>query len=325
MAQPTLNSQHYDAVLTNISVAYMQAPDNYVARRVFPVVGVDKQSGIYFKYNQGDWLRDEAKKRADATESAGSGYSTSTDNYQADVYAFHKDVGEQIVANATSPLAPLTDATKFVASRLLLRQEVDFATTYFKTGVWATDLTGHASTNTGSNFIQFSNYSTSTPIETIDRAKEYVVGVTGFEVNTMVVGKTVFNALKNHPAIIDRIKYTSSDVITEQILARYFDVDNFLVAKAIRNTAAEGQADAISYLYSDGIFLCHAASNPGLLTPSAGYTFAWNGITGSSGLDVGTYQIPMPLAKATRIESQSAWVNKVVATNLGVFMNDVLA
>jgi Phage major capsid protein E len=321
MAQPGLAAQHYDAVLTNISVAYMQAPDNFIARQVFPVVPTDKQSGIYFKYNQGDWLRDEAKKRAPATQSAGSGYSVGQDNYFCDVYAFHKDVDEQTIANATSPFQPMSDSTKFVASRLALRQEVDFANTYFKTGVWANDFVGHASTNTGSNFIQFSNYSTSTPIESIDRAKA-TLNITGYEINTMVVGRAVFDKLKNHPAIIDRIKYTSSDVITEQILARYFGVQKFLVAKAIVNTAAEGQPDVIVDLFGDSILMTHSAAAPGLLTPSAGYTFAWNQL---GGLEVSTYQIPMPLEKATRIESQNAWSNKVVAPNLGVFLSDVIA
>lgn len=321
MAQPGLAAQHYDAVLTNISVAYMQAPDNFIARQVFPVVPVDKQSGVYFKYNQGDWLRDEAKKRAPATQSAGSGYSVGQDNYFCDVYAFHKDVDEQTLANATAPFQPMSDATKFVASRLALRQEVDFANTYFKTGVWANDFTGHATTNTGSNFIQFSNYSTSTPVDTIARTKR-TLNITGYEINTMVMGRSVFDALVQHPAIIDRIKYTSSDVITEQILARYFGVQKLLVAKAIVNTAAEGQADNIQDLFSDSILMTHSAAAPGLLTPSAGYTFAWNQL---GGLEVSTYQIPMPLEKATRIESQNAWSNKVVAPNLGVFLTDVIA
>jgi hypothetical protein len=315
-------SQHYDAVLSNISLAYMQAQTNFIAHQVFPIVPVDKQSGVYFTYPKDEWLRDSAQKRADATESAGSGYTLATDSYQTDVYAFHKDVGAQAVANATAPLNPMAEAAVFASSRILLRQELDFANSFFKTGVWGTDWVGHATTNTGTNFIQFSNYSTSTPIETIDRAKEAVVGVTGFDVNTMVVGKAVFNVLKNHPAIIDRIKYTSADVVTEQLLAKYFGVEKFLVAKALVNSSKEGQANSIGYVYADSILLTHSAANPGLLTPSAGYTFAW---TGYSGLGAGTYQIPMPLAKATRIEAEASWVNKVVAADLGIFLSDVVA
>ena len=104
MPQPNINSVHVDAILTNISVAYLQKQDNFIADKVFPVVPVDKKSDKYFVYTKNDWFRDEAQRRADATESAGSGYNLTTGTYSADVFAFHKDVGDQTVANADAPL-----------------------------------------------------------------------------------------------------------------------------------------------------------------------------------------------------------------------------
>jgi len=120
MPQPNVNSVHVDAILTNISVAYLQNQNNFIADKVFPIVPVDKKSDKFFTYTKNDWFRDEAQRRADATESAGSGYNLSTDTYSADVWAFHKDVGDQTVANADAPLNPLREATEFVTRRLLL-------------------------------------------------------------------------------------------------------------------------------------------------------------------------------------------------------------
>jgi hypothetical protein len=71
MPQPTQNQVHVDAILTNISVAYFQQNQNFIATRVFPVVPVSKQSDKFFTYTKNDWFRDEAQRRADATESAG--------------------------------------------------------------------------------------------------------------------------------------------------------------------------------------------------------------------------------------------------------------
>ena len=48
MAQPNVNNVHIDAILTNISVAYMQKSENFIADKVFPVVTVDKKSDKYF-------------------------------------------------------------------------------------------------------------------------------------------------------------------------------------------------------------------------------------------------------------------------------------
>ena len=60
MPQPSVNNVHIDAILTNISVAYLQNTNNFIADKVFPVVPVDKKSNIYFKYTKDDWFRDEA-------------------------------------------------------------------------------------------------------------------------------------------------------------------------------------------------------------------------------------------------------------------------
>lgn len=321
MPTPTMAARHYDLPLSNISIAYMQQAENFIAHKVFPVVPVKDKSGFYYKWDRGEWLKAQARKRADITESAGSGFTLSQDDYLAHVYAFHQDVGEQTEAMAGPAFAPLSEAARFVAQIMMNTQEVDFANSFFKTGVWGNDLVGHASTNTGSNFIKFDNYSTSTPIATIDRAKDLVEGVTGLEVNTMVMGKDVFNVLKEHPAIIDRIKYTTADVVTEQLLAKYFGVQRVFIGKALTNTAKEGAADAISRIYKDGILLTHSAPRPGLMTASAGYTFEW---TGYAGLGAGTYQIPQPNTKATRVETEAAWANKVVAPDLGVFLSDVI-
>ena len=71
MPQPNINSVHVDAILTNISVAYLQNQDNFIADKVFPVIPVDKKSDKYFTYTKNDWFRDEAQRRAPGTESAG--------------------------------------------------------------------------------------------------------------------------------------------------------------------------------------------------------------------------------------------------------------
>jgi hypothetical protein len=118
MPQPTGGQVHIDAILTNISIAYLQNQDNFIADKVFPVIPVDKKSDKFFTYTKNDWFRDEAQRRAGGTESAGGGYGLSTGSYSADVFAFHKDVDDQTLYNADSPLNPLREATEFVTEAL---------------------------------------------------------------------------------------------------------------------------------------------------------------------------------------------------------------
>lgn len=319
MPQPTMTQGHVDAILTNISVAYMQRQENFIASKVFPIISVDKKSDKYFVYRKNDWFRDEAQRRADATESAGSGYNLDTDSYSADVWAFHKDVGDQTLANADAPLNPLREAAEFVTHRLLLRMENQFVSDYFTTGVWGTDAVG------GSNFTQWSTYASSDPIGDIEEAKSDILSTTGFEANTLVLGYDVFRQLRHHPDLVDRIKYTSSNNITADMMARMFEVDRVLIAKAVKATNNEGATGAYSFTFGKNALLTHVAPSPGLLTPSAGYIFSWNGVSGGLGSTIGTSQFRMEHLKSERIEAEMAFDNKVVASDLGYFFSAAVA
>lgn len=325
MPQPSINQVHVDAILTNISVAYMQKAENFIADKVFPTVSVDKKSNLFFKYDKNDWFRDEAQRRAGGTESAGSGYGLSTDSYSCDVWAFHKDVDDQTLSNSDTPLNPLREAAEFVTHRLMLRRELQFVSDFFTTGVWGTDATGVSGTPSTGQFKQWSDYANSDPINDIEAAKEGILSTTGLDANTLVLGYSVFRQLKNHPDLIDRFKYTTSENITADIMARLFDVDRVLVAKAVKATNNEGATGAYGFAYGKGALLAHVASAPGLLTPSAGYTFAWNGVSGGLGSTIGTSQFRMEHLKSDRVEGEVAFDNKVVASDLGYYFASAVA
>jgi hypothetical protein len=325
MPQPTSNQVHVDAILTNISVAYMQRADNFIADKVFPVVPVDKQSDKYFKYTKNDWLRDEAQVRADGTESVGSGYNITTDTYYADVYAIHKDVGDQTRANADAPINVDREAAEFVTHRLMLRREIQFVSDFMADGVWGTSASGVASGPSTDEFIQWSNYTTSDPISNIEDGKEEILSVTGLEANTLVLSYEAFRILKHHPDLVDRIKYTSSQTITEDMLARMFDIDRVLVSRSIKATNNEGATEAYAFTQGKSACLLHVAPQPGLLTPSAGYTFQWTGVSGGLGQTIGTSSFRLESLRATRIESELAFDNKVVGADLGYFFKDCVA
>ena len=325
MPQPTSSQVHVDAILTNISVAYMQRAENFIADKVFPVVPVDKQSDKYFVYTKNDWLRDEAQVRADGTESVGSGYNITTDNYYADVYAIHKDIGDQTRANADAPINVDREAAEFVTHRLLTRREIQFNTDFMKTGVWANDVTGVASGPSAGQTLQWDDYTNSDPIEDIEEGKADILSVTGLEANTLVLGYDVFRSLKNHPDLVDRIKYTSSQTITEDMIARMFDIERVMVSKSIKATNAEGATQAYGFTTGKSALLAHVAPNPGVLTPSAGYTFSWTGVSQGMGLTIGTSSFRLESLRATRVEAELSFDNKVVSSDLGYFWATIVS
>lgn len=325
MSNPTQNQVHVDAILTNASVAYIQSADNFIANKVFPIVPVDKQSDLYFKYTKEDWFRDDAQVRADGAEAAVAGYGLTTDSYYADVYAVKKAIGDQLMANFDSPLDPLRDGAKFTAQLILNRMEAQFVSDFIKTGVWGTDYTGVASSPSTNEFIQWSDLANSDPIQNIEAAKTKILSTTGFEANKLVLGYDVYATLRNHPDIIDRVKYTGRDVPDTQYLAQLFGLDEVLVAKAVKNTAKEGQTGSFSFSFGKSALLVHSAPNPGLLMPSAGYSFQWRGVSEGLGLTVGTKQYRLEQNAATYVESQIAFANKLVAADLGAYFATAVA
>lgn len=318
MPQPTVSQVHSDMILTNISVAYIQRADHFVSWQVFPTVSVEKQRDIYYTYDQDDWFRDEAEPRADGTESAGTGYGLSTDNYSCDVYAIHKDIGPQAMQNADEPLNLERDASQLVTQKMMLRQEIQFVADHFTGGVWDTDITpGNL----------WDDYATSDPIDDVEEGKETILADTGYEPNTLVFGYQVWRQLKWHPDIRDVIKYTTSEITTAELLARLFEVDRVIVAKAIKATAVEGNATQ-TYAFTHGkhALLCYVNPTPSLMAPSAGYTFTWNGVSDGIGANVGISREEIPLTRgAIRVEGQMAWDNKVVSTQLGYFFESVVS
>ena len=315
MPQPTSNSVHVDAILTNMSVAYTQEAYAFVASRAFPQVPVAKQTDKYFTYSQADFFRDQVQRRADGTESAGTGYSLSTATYACEVFALHKDIGDQTRANADAPLNPDMDATRFLTQQMLIRQEVEWASAAFTTGVWGTDATPSTLWSAAS----------STPIADVETAKNTVLTNTGYVPNTMIMSYKVFSALVDNADIVDRIKYTTQDSVTEDLLARLFNVDRVLVMAGTYNSAAEGATASYSQIGDRDALLCYTPANPGLMVPSAGYSMVWNGISSGLGTSSAVSRFRMEERKADRIEIESAWDTKIVSSALGYFFSNPVA
>lgn len=326
MSQPTRLQVHIDQALTNISVAFIQQASAFIADKIFPVVPVQKQSDRYFVYDRGDWLRDEAMERAPATESAGGGYNIdNTPTYFARKFSYHKDITEEDRANADIPLNPDRDATEFVTQKLLIRRERIWAN-FFAPGVWGTNLTGVTGTPAAGQVQQW-NIGTSTPVRDIRSMKTQVLERTGLEPNVLVLGAAVYDQIAEHPMVVDKIKYTQKGVMTPDLLAGMLDIDRVIIAKAIVNTAARGAAANVGFVHGKHALLAHVATRPGLMTPTAGYTFAWTGLLGAGAFGNRITRIDMPwLGQGTeRIEGDMAFDMRVVAPDLGVFFQNVVA
>lgn len=324
---PNRNQAHIDRAMTAISVAYIQDAANFIADKVFPIISVKRQSDLYFKYSRADFFRDEAELRGPGTESAGGDYDVEQSSpYYCRIYAFHKDITREERNNQEDPLNVDRDATIFVTQKMLLRREIAWATKYFKTGVWGREVEGISTgTPTGTQCIKWS-VPTSTPIMDINRESIKMMEATGYRPNTLVLSPLAFTELSNHEDFLNRIKYSQKGVITEDLIAQLFQVKTVLVAWAIKNSAGKYEPEANSFISGKHALLCYSAPNPGLMVPSAGYIFSWDGLEESGGYGSRIIRIPMPtLGIGTeRIEGEMAFDLQLIASDLGVFFRDIV-
>lgn len=320
MPNPTAGQVHVDVLLTDISVAYLQSSTKFIADRLFPRVPVQRQSDKYAIYSQADFLRDEVDKRAPGSGPVRLGYRTSSTSYTADEWAAEHAIDDQVRANVSAPFAPEENAVQFLAQKMMIKREKQFVTNFMSTGnLWTGSSDGQDLIG-GSDFVRWSN-AASTPIEDIHAQMARIEAATGFLPNKFAINRTVWFDLKNHPDIVDRVKYTTRDAVSTDIVARLLGIDEILVAAGVQNTAVENVAGTYAYLSADNALLVYAAPSPSLMAPSGGYTFAWTGLIGSNeGQVVETYRDDRSVSDIIRI--RAAWAQKIVAPAVGAFFKD---
>ena len=330
---PQAGDVHVNVPLTNMSVAYIQDQSKFIADRVFPNISVPKQSDRYWTYSRADFNRDEMQERADGAESAGGGYDLdNTANYYASVYAYHKLISDRVRANEDTPLNSDRDAMQFGTLKGLIKRETLWASKFFKPGVWAYGEVGAEAVVEADEFLQW-NDPLSTPIEDIRTAKRTIGEATGFTPNNITLGKAVYDALVDHPDIVDRVKYGQTPgapaMANRNTLAQLFELDEVLVAEAIVNRGARGASYADSAANEDSGFilgnhalLSYRAPSPSLMMPSAGYTFSWTGYLGAQAMGQRIKKFRREERESDVIETQMAFDQKVVASDLGYFFEN---
>lgn len=323
----TPSQVHSDAPLTNLTLAYVQSQESFIADKVFPIVGVDKQSDKYYKYDRANMNRTgDVKKLAPRTEVERIGMTISEDNYFADVYGLGMDFDEQTLANEDAALDIRSAGAQTLAMRLMIHREKQFADTFFTTGVWGTDRTLSGSSQW--------DHADSTPISDVTTASRTIqLASGGFRPNTLVVGRETHDALVNNSDILARLNggatVSNTALVTKAKLAEIFEVENYYVMEAVENDTKEGATETNTFIGGDSAMLCYTPSNAGLMTPAAGLTFAWNSLPGVNNLGINVESFSDDALKrqqiAEMIQVKMSYQMKMVGSELGYFFADCVA
>lgn len=318
---------HVDRYLTNFSVMFVQDQRNFVAQRAASVIPVQKQTDIYVVYERGYFWRDEAAPRPLGGRPLQVGYKISEGSYNAAEYALEHVVDDRQRANADDPIRLDENATTLLTQKHLIKQDRVWAQRFFTTGVWTHEMQGvSTSVSPGVSFLNF-NDASSTPIEVIDEQKDNIAKRTGFMPNCLVLGAAVKRALRTHPDISDRIKYTQTGIADDDILATLFEVDTVITARSVYNSADEGATDAFEFINDErAMLLAYIDPNPALDSPTAIANFAWTGlIPGETNAMGGVMERGRDdRAHSDFFQNRMAWDQRQVAADLAVFFNEAV-
>jgi hypothetical protein len=310
---PDISMVHVDQALTEVSIAYHNA--QMVADQLFPVIPVNKQSNKYFIYSK-DRFRSVDDARRPGARANEIDWSLSTDTYFAEGHALAQAIPDELRANQDPALDVDVDTTETLTDLLYLQREILVASR-------ATDPTVITQNAALSGTSQWSDYTNSDPIPAVENQKTTVQKQIGQVPNSLLVGYPVFLALRSHPKILERFKYTQVGILQPDHLKAAFNVDNFLVASAIKNTAKEGATDALDYVWGKNALLFYKPPAPGRRTISLGYQFTWLFGANTSGFLVKRYRDESRTADI--VEVQLYYDSKVVASAAGFLWTSAVA
>lgn len=328
---PIAPEAHVDTYLTNLAVDFYNNSDEFIAGKVFPTIPVDEATGLYTRWPKGYFLRDEMRERPLGERARRIRYRAGSGQFVCIEEAVSHAVDDRERPKTTNPtvnpLDPDEAAMRLLTLQGLIHQEREWVTSYFRTGVWTTDLTGRASSPSTGEFLQW-DQAGSDPADQIASLQDAMAEGGARAGNTLTLGRAAFRKLKAHPAVKDAIKYTQKGFVSAELLAEYLGVDRLIVPGGVQNTAPEGQTDSISFIVpSRSALLTYANPTPSRQEPSAGYTFAWTGLipglTNAFGGVISRYREEQEHSDV--FEIRVAGDQRIVSPDMGVFLSNAVA
>lgn len=316
--------------LTNMSMAYFQSMDSYVAKKVFPIVPVQLSTSFYYEFSKGDLARNNVRRKPQMGKVAPAVMGHTENSYKCFVDQIITGVDEITAldyqrTNAPTSIDPRKSKARFIAEQMNIALDIQFAESFFKSGVWSNEWSGVTQAPSGKQFTQFDD-SNSDPIALFDDLKTEMKEEGRRAPNKLCLGINAYNALKKNEAILERVKFGGSTAnpatVNRNVLAQVLEVEEVLVFESTYNDAEIGQEDNMQFICDpNAALLTYTTNAPAIDEPSAGYIFAWDML--GNGAYMPTLQWPGENGTHTEfMEGLMAHDMKKTSDCLAIFMKD---
>jgi hypothetical protein len=287
---------------------------DFVGDIVAPRVPVDRQGFQYIIFDRSNMRNDRQTLRAPGAKPQSIRMSYTDDTYFCKSRALDAEVPYESEAYAMGAGFSLKQkATKRVVDKLNLDREIQIANLVNNTTNFP-NFTDLASTH------KWDDYVNSHPIVDVDAAKA-VIRQAGVKPSYFVISDPVFVALRNHPDIIDRFKYTTPGSIGVAELSTVFGVPVTVASGVVLDVT-----DAGSWIWGVTAFLGYSEPTAAMDDVSAAKTFVWTGAPDSvDGYGVMEWPDPHRSSKKDWVSADWYWDIKATAQETGYLFQNACA
>lgn len=263
----------------------------YIANKVFPVVDVQSQAGVF-----GIIPVEQLLQQRNTLRAPGGGYNRGKFTFTTSSYACVEYGAEEPVDDREAEMyAEYFDAEVISTARaynaVLRSQEERVAAAVFNATTW----NGAALTTGVTN--EWDDFTNAVPLTDVEAAVQKIYDNSGLWANALIINYKVFRNLRNCDQVIERIQSAGAGDpskptdITPAMLAQVFDLPYILVAGGSKNAKAEGQAVDPEQIWSgEYAMVCKIATGADFREPCIGRTFHWSADGSAIGGTVESYR-----------------------------------
>lgn len=313
--------------LTNMSVAHFQPDDWFVSPFIFPILPVQLSTSFYYIFDKGDLARDNVQRKPQFGKVAPMVFSTHRDLYSCEVDQVIiglDQIATQDYTRAGTPgiSDPRRAKVRLATEQMKLHMDRIFAEGFFKEGVWTNEYEGTSEAPSGKKFYKF-NDGNFDAVSFFGSLRTEMMREGRRKPNVLALGVDAYEGLKVNPEILERVKYSGSTAnpatINTNVLAQLLEFERVVVLNSTYNAGAPGTEDMQFICDPKSALVAYAAPNPGIDTPTAGMTFAWDMLGNGQYLAFDQYEGEGG-THTEYIEGLCSYTPKKVCDELGYFL-----
>ncbi|HLJ87753.1 MAG TPA: hypothetical protein VKZ53_13085 [Candidatus Angelobacter sp.] len=302
-----------DVALSQFAQLYRN--NSMVAEVLLPRVPVEAQSDFYWIFGRENQALRENDLRAPAAPAERIQQTLSKNRYFCPDHSLAREIPDEERANFSAGDVEQW-ATQTILDKLFLRQEV-------RAAALAANPANYANTNvvTLAGGSQWSALADSSPISDVETGKS-VIRQIGQEANVMIISDPVYQKLRVHPAIIQRLVYTKGGQVTLDDLAAVFGV-----AKVVLASAVQLDQNAVPrFVWGKVAILAYVQQNASPADVSFGKTFVWKNAPGTvEGFSTEIARLTPASAKADELAVHFYYAQQVTSNISAYLFNNAVA